>query len=191
MNKKSTEQNTTNLPSNYQLHAKMDLNKDKKINMCIQILFFGIVIFMIGLARVLDFPIKSNWNVSVKILITVFMCAVYMLVHELIHGIFFKLLTGVKPTYLVNLPFLCTGSEAYLNKKSFIIVALAPVVIGGLFLIAMLLVLPSDFFFSIYFVTVLNFAGAAGDYFQVYALLKLPSMALIQDNGKETKVFCK
>jgi hypothetical protein len=167
----------------------MDLSKDKKINMYIQILLVLLVAIMIGLAKWFDFPLTGSGNTGVKILITVFMCAVYMIVHELTHGVFVKLLSGVKPTYLVKFPFLCTGSEAYFNKKSFIIVALSPIVLWGISLIFMLLLLPSDFFLSIYIVTILNFAGAAGDYFQVYAISRMHPMALIQDNGKETKVF--
>ena len=112
-----------------------------------------------------------------------------MALHELTHGVFMKLLSGVKPVYFARFPFLCTGSTAYFNKKSFIIVALAPVVLWGTFLIAVLLLLPSDFFLSVYIIIGLNFAGAAGDYFQVYATSKLPSSALIQDNGKETSVY--
>ena len=40
-----------------------------------------------------------------------------------------------------------------------------------------------------YVVIGLNFAGAAGDYIQVYAFLKLPSQALLQDDGKQTRYF--
>lgn len=181
--------NTPGLPEDYQLHGIMDLKKDKKINICIQIMFALIVVCMIILAKWFDFPTRSNWSTGISILATVLMVAVYMAIHELTHGVFMRLFSGVKPVYFFRFPFLCTGSTAYFNKKSFVIIALAPVVIWGAFLIAMLLLLPSDFFLSVYIIIGLNFAGASGDYFQVYATLKLPSMALIQDNGKETKVF--
>lgn len=181
--------NSAQLPPDYQLDMKMDLKKDKKINIAIQGVFLFIVALMIGMAVWLNFPTKSNWSTGVTVLVTVAMCAVYMIMHELIHGIFMKLLSGVRPKYFARFPFLCTGSEAYFNKRSFGIVALAPVVIWGILLCAMLALLPTDYFLSIYIVTALNFAGAAGDYFQVFAISKLSPMALIQDNGKETKVF--
>ena len=181
--------NSAQLPPNYQFDMKMDLKKDKKINIAIQGLFLLIAAVMIGLAMWLNFPTKNNWGTGLTVLVTVAMCAVYMITHELIHGIFLKLLSGVKPKYFVRFPFLCTGSEAYFNKTSFTIVALAPVVIWGILLPAMLALLPADYFLSIYIVTALNFAGAAGDYFQVFAISKLSPTALMQDNGKETKVF--
>ena len=181
--------NSAQLPPNYQFDMKMDLKKDKKINIAIQGLFLLVVALMIGLAMWLHFPTKSDWSTVVTILVTVVMCAVYMIMHELIHGVFLKLFSSVNPKYFVRFPFLCTGSEAYFNKRSFCIVALAPVIILGILLFAMLVLLPTDYFLSIYIVTALNFAGAAGDYFQVLAISKLSPAALIQDNGKETKVF--
>ncbi len=181
--------NTAQLPSNYQLDGKMDLKKDTKVNLAIQVLFVVIAALMIGLAMLLGFPTKNNWGTGVTILVTVAMCVVYMIVHELIHGIFLKWFSGVKPDYFLRFPFFCTGSGAYFNKHSFIIVALAPVVIWGVVLIPMLVLLPADFFLSIYIVTALNFAGAAGDYVQVFAISKLSPACLIQDNGKETNMF--
>lgn len=189
MNIQNNVQNMPRLPAGYQLHGIMDLKKDKKIYTSIQITCIIIVICMIGLAKWFNFPTKSSWSTGIIILSTVLMSIVYMAIHELTHGVFMKLLSSVKPVYFARFPFLCTGSTAYFNKKSFITVALAPVVLWGVLLITMLLLLPSDFFISVYIVIGLNFAGAAGDYFQVFAISKLPSTALIQDNGKETSVF--
>ena len=181
--------NSAQLPPNYQFDMKMDLKKDKKINIAIQALCLFIVAIMIGLAMWLNFPTKNNWSTGATILVTVAMCAVYMIMHELIHGVFLKLFSSVKPKYFARFPFLCTGSEAYFNKRSFSIIALAPVVIWGILLVAMLIFLPTNYFLSVFIVTTLNFAGAAGDYFQVCTISKLSPRALIQDDGKETKVF--
>lgn len=189
MSRSNVVANTPNLPANFKLHGLMDLKNDKKTNIGIQVVFVLIAALSAGLAILFEFPIKSNWSTGLKTAATISFCFIYMLVHELTHGIFLKLLSGVNPVYFVRLPFLCTGSTAYFNKKSFIIVALAPVVIWGVFLIAMLLLLPTDFFLVVYIVTALNFAGAAGDYLQVFALLKLPLEILIQDNGKETRLY--
>ncbi|MGI6170095.1 MAG: DUF3267 domain-containing protein [Christensenellales bacterium] len=165
MSRQNIVPNTPILPANYQLHGTMDLKKDKKINIGIQVTFILVVVCMIGLAKWLNFPTESNWGTGIRILATVLMGVVYMIVHELTHGVFMKLFSKVKPVYFVRFPFLCTGSAAYFNKKNFIIIALAPVVLWGAFLIAMLTVHPSDFFLSVYIIIGLNFAGAAGDYF--------------------------
>ena len=168
---------------------KLDLKKDKKANFAIQGLFVLIVAAMIGGSMWLDLPTKNNWGAGITALVTVAMCAVYMVTHELIHGVFLKLFSGVNPKYFARFPFLCTGSEAYFNKLSFSVVALAPVVIWGIILVVLLAVLPNAYFLSIYIVTALNFAGAAGDYYQVFMISKLSSAAVLQDDGRETKVF--
>jgi hypothetical protein len=162
---------------------------DKKTNIFIQILAVLVVALMIGLAKWLNFPLNTSWSSGLTILITVFMCIIYMALHELTHGLFIRILSKSKPTFFIRLPFLCTGSNVYFNKISFIIIALAPVVKIGAALILLMNFLPTYFFLSLYIVEILNFASAAGDYFQVYTLIKLPNEALVQDNGKETKIF--
>ena len=181
--------NAASLPAGYKLKAKMDLKEDRKINLAIQFTFVMIVLLMIGMAKWFGFQTRSNWSTGITILMTALTGLAYMAVHELTHGIFMRVLSGVKPAYFARFPFLCSGSTAYFNKASFIVVALAPVALWGAVLIALLVLLPHDFFLSIYIVIGLNFAGAAGDYFQVYKIAKLPSMALIQDDGKVTSVF--
>lgn len=56
-------------------------------------------------------------------------------------------------------------------------------------LVTLLLTLSSQFFLPVYIVTILNFAGSSGDYFQAYAVARLPARALIQDDGKKTTVL--
>lgn len=126
--------NSAQLPPNYQFNMKMDLKIDKKIYIAIQGLFLFIAAIMIGLAIWLDFPTKNTWSTGVTFLVTVAMCVVYMITHELIHGFFLKMFSGIKPKYFARFPFLYTGSEAYFTQKSFNIVALAPVVIWGILL---------------------------------------------------------
>lgn len=61
--------------------------------------------------------------------------------------------------------------------------------IWGFILILALFFVPQSLFLSLYIVLGINFAGAAGDYIQVHYILKLPSHALIQDDGIKTQVF--
>ena len=82
--------NSAQLPPNYQFNMKMDLKIDKKIYIAIQGLFLLIAAIMIGLAIWLDFPTKNTWSTGVTFLVTVAMCVVYMITHELIHGFFLK-----------------------------------------------------------------------------------------------------
>lgn len=181
--------NSIMLPENYEERGTLDLKKDKKSGLAIQLLFGSIVVLMVVLARWLEFPVDSSWNTAVSILVTVGMAIAYIMVHELTHGIAIRLFSGVRADYFFRFPFVCTGSKAFFNKASFISIALAPVALWGIVLILLLLVLPSDYFLSMYILIGLNFAGSAGDYVQTYMISKLPPSALIQDDGKQSRVF--
>ncbi|MDD4081279.1 MAG: DUF3267 domain-containing protein [Eubacteriales bacterium] len=189
MTNRSMPPNTPNLPAGYQTHGTLDLKEDKKANLAIQLIFALIVLVMVGLAVWLRFPTRGAWSTGMVILVTVLMALAYIVVHELTHGVVMQAFSGVRTVYSFRFPFAATGSTAYFNKASFVIIALVPAVLWGIVLIALLLLLPPDFFLSVYILIGLNFAGAAGDYVQVYVTAKLPRMALIQDDGKQSRVF--
>ncbi len=120
---------------------------------------------------------------------TIGLVIIYMMLHELTHGVFMQILSKKKPNYAFRFPYLTTGSLSYFNKTSFLIIALAPVIILGIILLILIFLVSNTVFLSLYVVLGLNFAGSAGDYAQVYYLSKLPNDVLFQDDGYETKVF--
>lgn len=181
--------NTNVLPTGYGVRTTVDLKSNRKVAISIQIGFIVIAAVMVGLALILRFPLSSGFSTWVTIVVTILACLFYMVVHELAHAGFLWLFTRIRPVVMLRIPYLSIGGRGYLNKRSFFVVALAPVVIWGLILVMLLVALPLQFFFSVYIVTVLNFAGSSGDYFQAFAIAKLPPSALIQDDGKVTTVY--
>lgn len=189
MDKQKVVSNVHKLPATYVESGIIDLKNDKMISLIIQFIFIFIAGVMVGLAIFFKFPIKNDFEAMRKILLTVSLVIVYMMIHEFTHGAFIKLYSKKSPTYCFRFPYLSTGSKTYFNKKCFIIITLAPVVIWGFICIILINVLPEQYFLSLYVVTGLNFAGAAGDYVQVLAFLKLPPQALLKDDGKQTRVY--
>lgn len=181
--------NTNILPSNYKYLESIDLKNNQRVNNLIQIVFLAIALLMVGFAIIFKLPIKNDLGTVIKILITVLSCVVYMILHELTHGVFIRLFSHKRANYYFRFPYLATGSSSYFNKKSFIIITLSPVIIWGIILGLLLVLLPQYLFLTIYVVIGINFAGASGDYFQVYRFANLDKTALIQDDGKETKIF--
>lgn len=181
--------NKTKLPDNYELHKKIDLKDNKNIFFSIQASFLLIAGLMIGIMYIFNFPIKNNWQQYIKIIVPIAVSFVYLALHEITHGVFARLLSKAKTKYFVRFPFLCTGCEGYFNKTSFIIVSLAPAIVWGIILFVLLFTLPKSFFLVIYILLIINFAGSSGDYVQAIIFSRLPSSALINDDGNETKVF--
>lgn len=116
---------------------------------------------------------------------------VYIILHELVHGIFMKHFSGVKPKYGFTLMYAYAGSSAYFNKKSYIIIALAPVVIWGVVLGVLCAVLPQSWFWVAYFIQMGNIAGAAGDFYVTLKFMKLPKDILVNDTGVAMTVYVK
>lgn len=181
--------NTNVLPPRYGVHTTVDLKADRKVAAAIQVVFVAIAVVSVGLALILGFPLSGGFGTWVNFAVMVIACLLYMVIHELTHAGFLYLFSRTRPAFALRIPYLVVGGRGYLNTRSFIVVALAPVVVWGVILVILQVTLPAQFFFSVYIVTILNFAGSAGDYFQAYAVAKLPPIALIQDDGTATTVY--
>ena len=180
--------NTMNLPKNYELKESYDL-KDNMMNLIVQSIFFSITGMFVGIVFLFKLKLSSTFNGLVVALVTVALVLVYMTLHELTHGISITLMTKSKSRYSFRFPFLTTGTDAYLNKRSFIIVCLAPSVAWGIIIGIILIFIPNDLRLSFYILLGLNFAGSAGDYLQVYLISKTSKSALIKDDGKNTNIY--
>ncbi|GAA2570117.1 DUF3267 domain-containing protein [Pseudonocardia hydrocarbonoxydans] len=143
---------------------------------------------MVGLGFLLDLP-PTGWDGWTTAAATALACLLYMAVHELTHGAFLWMLSGVRPTVALRVPYLVTGSRAYLDRRAFVVVALAPVVLWGAVLMVLLLTVAPQFLLTVYVVTALNFASSAGDYYQACVVARLPRSVVIQDDGTTTRVF--
>ena len=85
---------------------------------------------------------KSTLHGGLIAVITIVGLITYMILHELTHGLTISLLSKTKSKYAIRFPFLTTGTEAYLNKRSFIIVCLSPSVLFGLIIGILLFFIP-------------------------------------------------
>ena len=95
---------------------------------------------------------------------------VYMVVHELTHGIAMKCFGTKKIKYGFTGLYAFAGSDDYYDKKSYIIIALAPIVLWGVVL------------------GVLN-AGAVGDLYVTFKFGKMSKDILVQDSGVGMDVY--
>ena len=81
------------------------------------------------------------------------------------------------------------GSDAYFNKKQYVIIALAPVVFFGVVFLLLNLFLPSEWFWTIYLLQIFNLSGAAGDFYMTNLMTKLPADVLVHDSGTAMNIY--
>ena len=179
----------TTPPAGYQIASTLDLKADRRAALTIQAGVALTVATAIALAFLLDLPLDSGWSSGVTAVLTVSAVVVYMVAHELTHGAALWVLTRVRPTYAVRLPFLTTGSQALLTRRDAVIVAMAPFLLWAVVLAAVWLTLPQDGLLTTYVLIVLNVAGSVGDAVQAWAVSQLAPGSLVRDDGTETTVF--
>lgn len=86
----------------------------------------------------------------------------YLVLHELVHGICMRAFSGVRPHYGFTGLYAYAGSSAYFGKKPYIVIALAPIVVWGAVLAILNLLVPASWFWPVYFIQIINVSGAAG-----------------------------
>jgi hypothetical protein len=189
--------NTVSLPEGYSEEFGIDLQKNKKLMLLVNGIAIAIMLPMAFLGA-LAVPFASFFDSDeiwymplLKASVLMLGYIAYIVLHELVHGIFMKHFSGVKPKYGFTLMYAYAGSEAYFNKKSYIIIALAPVVIWGAVLGVLCAVLPQSWFWVVYLIQIANISGAADDIYVTFKFLKLPKDILATDTGVAMKVYTK
>jgi hypothetical protein len=170
------------LPSGYEVSKDINMQKNKKLFIGLNISTLLSIIPFIILFKALELEFELNiLSYGLAILFSVLAFSI----HELIHAMFFKLGTNNKVKFGFHGFALSAGvPNTYFTKNHYIITSLAPLVI----LTALLSILSSlfyghDFFISFYFTLAIQFSGCVGDIYIVYKVLKYPKDTLIKDYG--------
>lgn len=173
------------LPNNYNLIKKVDFANDKKMFILINIIAVLICIIMLSIPayyRGLSFSIDIVTYLKLGIL-TAVLAVAYIILHELVHGLFILIFTKEKPSFGFSKGLFYTATEYYMPKGQYIIIALAPVVIWGLVLHIIYMNVNGPLFWVFYLIQMLNVSGAIGDYCITVVTLKLPKNVLCKDKG--------
>ena len=187
-------QTTTKLPENYKEICKIDLQHDKKTFILLNVLNVAIFAAMVLIAflfvpMTISLELDNLLVFYVKLLVLIVGMIAYLILHELVHGIFMKRFSGVKPHYGFVGYAAYAGSDAYFNKVHYIIIALAPIVIWGIVLLIINLVVPVSWFWAVYLIQAINISGAVGDLYVTYKMSKMPADILINDTGLVMTIF--
>lgn len=188
--------NVLELPAGYKLIRETDPAKDKKMTLWLNITALAIAAAMVAAALVLRAPGEEKSgavNISINLVSAILMIAgiiAYIFLHEAVHGFFIERFSKTKAKYGFTGLFAYAGSDAaYFDRRSYVVIALAPIVLLGAALLALNLALPANLFWYIYIIQILNIAGAAGDAYLVLLTAKMPRDTLINDTGKSIRFY--
>ena len=187
--------NCTVLPDTHQKLLSIDLKNDKRLMLLVNgiALAIGVALFVPALFLV---PISALFDMSdglgaytLRFGALMVGSLAYIVLHELVHGIFMRAFSGVKPRYGFTGPYAYAGSDAYFNKACYIIIALAPVVIWGVVLGILNCFTSPEWFWVVYLIQITNLSGAGGDLYVTAKFSRLPKDILVQDTGVAMTVF--
>ena len=183
--------NTFTLPNGYKKAFKIDLKENKKLYIGLNV---ASVIVMLAMLLPVLFIYSENiftGNLLLPLFIILFSLA-YIVLHELIHGIFIRIFSGKWGNFGFKGTYAYAGSDCYFNKKSYLIIALAPIVIWGIVLAVLNIFMPMSYlWFVFYFVQTMNISGSVGDIYVTAKLLKESPDILIKDTGVDMTIFSR
>ena len=191
------------LPPDYEESFQIDLQKDKALFALVNGAAAVVAAALFGLGAALHPPgaffqamgqaLESGQLLaySAPLLVIGLGSVAYIVLHELIHGVFILLFSRKKPCFGFTGAYAYAGSEAHFCKVHYLVIALAPVVLFGVLFAALTAVLPEAWFWPVYFLQILNLSGAAGDCYVTCRFLRLPPDMLVRDTGIVMTVFLK
>ena len=183
------------LPEDYGEIYSLNLQKDKRTAIIVNLLALAIAAVM-AVSMNFFVPVTSFFDMSggivryfLRLAALIVLMVLYMVLHELVHGIAMKLCGTKRVKYGFTGLYAFAGSEDYYDKKSYIFIALAPIVLWGTGLAAVNFFVPTEWFWIVYMIQLINISGAAGDLFAAVKFSRMPKNILIQDSGVSMRVF--
>ncbi|MEG0692574.1 MAG: DUF3267 domain-containing protein, partial [Oscillospiraceae bacterium] len=146
---------TMHLPENYKLKKQINLQKDVKLMIFINLgaLLVCIPLIVIGIfMSPIELSLSSITGTGLlKLFVAVIGMIAYLFLHELVHGFFIKRYCGENAEYGFTGIYAFAGKKtAYFCKKEYLIIALSPVVVWGLVLLILNFIVPPDWFWVVY-----------------------------------------
>lgn len=183
------------LPENYKEIFSVNLQKDKKKSILVN--SFALLIAAVMIVPVhFIIPITELFSVGedmkmyfIRFAVLLILSVLYIVLHEAVHGVAMKICGTKKIKYGFTGIYAFAGSNDYYDKKSYIFIALAPVVLWGIVLAAVNFFVPREWFWVIYFVQISNISGAAGDFYVTAKFSRFPKDILVKDYGVGMTVF--
>jgi hypothetical protein len=202
-------QATTLLPVDYRHQATLDLSNSKKA--IVSAIAFGIVLLIavgwllvqftrflrptaldsIRFRNILTITHSGKSVIQIPIVDTVIALVLVLLIHELVHGVFFWWFAGKRPTFGVKglYVYAAASPEVYYPRNQYLIVGIAPLLLLTLVGLSLMLIVPIVAVSVLSLFIAFNAAGSAGDLVMAVRLLSYSPDTLMQDSDTGVVVY--
>jgi Putative zincin peptidase len=188
---------TRDLSPTYQLSRTLDLAGRPGLmillNLVGLLLFFAFGLAFLHLAAALYPGIVfgiSNYSALWGVLAFLLAYAAVLVLHELVHGLFFVIMTRARPHFgLKQMYAYACAPDWYIPRNQFLLVGLAPLILITLAgFISLPLLSPSLATFTLFAMAV-NASGAIGDLYTVLWILRFPAASFVCDHGEKFTIY--
>ncbi|MBQ8293667.1 MAG: DUF3267 domain-containing protein [Bacilli bacterium] len=188
------------LPEGYKVAKVVDAKEDKKfafwMNFWAAIIMIVTIVSLFFIKKIDLFASIESEEELIKLLIFLLgylvIYIIYIIGHELVHGIAYKALTKQKLTFgLTATVAFCGVPNIYTTRKTSLIALLSPFITFTLIFIPLLILMPANIYgFLVIILFAGHFGGCSGDLYCTYLLLfKLPKNTLINDTGPKQTFY--
>ncbi len=187
---------TQTLPAGYIQSGQIDLKKDKRLAILLNIgsfLVFAISFYLLSAFTVWVRPniITFSGTITVaNMLSAIGLTVIILLLHEGIHGLFFWIFSRSRPVFGLRPLYAYFGAPTwFFPRRQYAIAALGPLVIIAAVGLLFLMLAPAGWVLMIAFLVAINTGGAIGDIFVFNRLLKSSPTSFANDNGDVVTFF--
>lgn len=185
------------LPENFKEVYVIDA-KNKKTSilfviysLILTILAFFVTYFITHLVKPIKIEVIDNkfFIAYFVFLISMFL---YIVLHELTHGLVYYIMTKQKLTYGFTLTVaFCGVPHIYVNKKTALLAVLAPFVVYTIVFITLIILLQNSFYVLLAIILfAIHFGGCIGDLWCTWILLfKIKESCLMNDTGPKQTFY--
>ena len=186
--------NSKTLPEGYGKIRDIDLKNNKREALMVNgaAAIIAVVMAVLGQLHVSIaklFDMSSLPAYFARFLVMIAGLFAYIVLHEAVHGVVMYHYCRVKPHFGFTGLYAYAGSTAYYNRRSYIVIALAPVVVWGVALAVIAPLVPETWFWVVYLIQISNLSGAAGDLYVTSLMMKMPEDILVCDAGVNMAVY--
>ena len=186
--------NSKTLPAGYRKIRDIDLKKNKREALIVNVTA-GIIAVVMAVIGHLFVPVTALFDMTslpmyfLRFIVMIAGLFAYIVLHEAVHGVAMYHYVKVKPHFGFTGLYAYAGSTAYYNRRCYIVIAMAPVVVWGVVLAVIMGLVPATWFWVVYFIQISNISGAAGDLYVTSLMLKMPEDILVCDAGVSMSVY--
>jgi len=184
------------LPNKYVLDYELDIIKDKKL--LIKLNIYSFVLFALVMSiylLIIKFTDKSLslqelGNASLKMLIFILLSILYIFAHEIVHAIVYKFYTKEKVKFgFHGMAASASVPGVYFYKKPYLTIGLAPFIVFTILFIVPIFFLNGVDLLLLFLLIGTHIGGCIGDFFVSFKLLKYPDNTLIEDMGPSMRFY--